>query len=319
MDAPGSARWRAAVSSLNTWKRGSTRAPHKPLLTLLLLARAEAGLDAEVAFDDVRERLKRLLMTYGPQRSSYHPENPFWHLQSDGFWLVRDAARIRRKRDGRSVSSAALLEAQATGYVPQDLWAAVRSNVALVWELSQIILDQFWPETLHESIRNAVGLSTVPPIAPVTARVARDPRFRDEVLRAYERRCAVCGYDGRLNDMPLGLEAAHVRWHAYQGPDTVSNALALCSYHHVALDKGALGLDANGTVRVSADVSGNDVTDWMLCRFAGQRLRRPQSAYPVPAPDFVAWHSREVFRGPARAAQVDVLSAAEGKGVYDPS
>ena len=56
-----------------------------------------------------------------------------------------------------------------------------------------MLLDGSFPPSLHEEILDATGI----PWLPIPQR-RRDPRFREEVLRIYERRCAVCGYDGRL-------------------------------------------------------------------------------------------------------------------------
>ena len=83
--------WRQALSDLRTWKRGSTRAVHKPLLTLMLIARASRGEANDVTYAEIAEPLAKLLKEFGPNRTAYHPEFPFWHLRSDGFWVVRDA------------------------------------------------------------------------------------------------------------------------------------------------------------------------------------------------------------------------------------
>jgi putative restriction endonuclease len=147
-----------------------------------------------------------------------------------------------------------------------------------------------------------VGLdeTAVPGTIARTARRARDPAFREAVLRAYERRCAVCGYDGRLGREDLALEAAHVRWHCYDGPDDLANGLALCTYHHTALDRGAIGIDGNAHILISADVHGTEMVDVLLHRHHGTRLRPPQPGFEGPSPNHTSWHEREVFRAPAR-------------------
>jgi putative restriction endonuclease len=66
----------------------------------------------------------------------------------------------------------------------------------------------------------------------VTRRSVRRPGFAEEVLRAYAYQCAMCGFDGALGRNPVGIEAAHVRWHSQAGPDVVANGLALCALHH---------------------------------------------------------------------------------------
>ena len=290
---------------------------HKPLLTLMLLARAAAGEDSRISYAAVREPLTRLLREFGLRRQSNHPENPFWHLQTGGFWVVENAANLPLRKNGRSVTSSDFLKHNAHGHVPAAMWAALRSNRTLIWSLSETLLNEFWPDTLHSALRAAIGLEASPPELVTQRRAKRDPKFREAVIRAYERACAVCGYDGRLSDMPLGLEAAHIQWHCHSGPDAVANGLALCSFHHVALDKGALGLAGDGSIQVSVDVTGNDVTDGLLMRYAGKPLRRPQEAFAPPAEQFIAWHTSQVFCGPPRGSQ-SLQVAAEDRADYHP-
>ncbi|WUL76086.1 hypothetical protein OHA62_20950 [Streptomyces sp. NBC_00343] len=54
--------------------------------------------------------------------------------------------------------------------------------------------------------------------------------MRELVLTAYEYQCAFCGYDSRIGAVPVGLEAAHVRWWAFDGPDDVGNGLCLVDW-----------------------------------------------------------------------------------------
>src|SRR5712691_299923 len=249
--------WRQALSILNTWKRGDQRAVHKPLLTLMLIAKAASNGSRRIHFVTIAEELTKLLKEFGPCRRIYHPEFPFWYLQTDGFWEVENRSNLALKKSGQSPTKQALLAQDAVGAVPQHLWEALQHSAALQAELTQQLLDEFWPPTMHDAIRQAIGL---PGVAAHTVgavlRGIRTPRFREEVLRAYERRCAICGYDGRLGDTPLGLEAAHIKWYAWHGPDQVDNGIALCAFHHIALDAGALGLSDELHILVSCDVNG---------------------------------------------------------------
>jgi putative restriction endonuclease len=293
-------RWKDSVSCLNTWKRGGQRAVHKPLLTLILLARADSGGSARLNFTEIEEPLTALLREFGPPRKALHPEFPFWHLQSDGYWKVEDAKSFKPKKGGSSPKKADLRKLNAVGYVPEQLWKTLTGQQSLRGEQTNILLDGFWPETLHEAIRQAVGLPDREVIGIPAKRRQRDPAFRYTVLRAYEHRCAVCGYDGRLGSVDLALEAAHIRWHAEDGPDEVSNALALCSFHHVALDRGALGLTEDYRCQVSEHVHGGPAVEEWLLRFSGQNLRAPQLGHAKPGLSHLRWHLREVFRPPAR-------------------
>ena len=71
----------------------------------------------------------------------------------------------------------------------------------------------------------------------------RDPQFRARVLRAYEYRCCVCGFNLLIAGQHAGLEAAHIQWHTAGGPDVEPNGLSLCALHHKLFDLGAFTIE----------------------------------------------------------------------------
>lgn len=73
----------------------------------------------------------------------------------------------------------------------------------------------------------------------------RDARFRHAVIAAHSEKCCVCGIDTGLP------QAAHIVPVHAGGRDSVSNGLALCPNHHVAFDRGALLIRANGRIEVN--------------------------------------------------------------------
>ena len=97
-------------------------------------------------------------------------------------------------------------------------------------------------------------------------------------------------------DSTVLLEAAHVRWWAFAGPDEVRNALALCELHHKLFDRGALGLGPGHEIRVSPAFSArSDVTKRLIDGLMGQRIRAPRNTEHTLASEFIAWHSAQVF------------------------
>ena len=123
------------------------------------------------------------------------------------------------------------------------------------------------------------------------------------MLVAYERRCAFCGFDGQVGTATIGLDAAHVRWHAFDGPDEVANGMALCTLHHKLFDRGAMGLNTDGTISVSQEFVGRGETaERLVLALVGDELRGPQAGHHSPANGHVAWHTSQVFRGPSRVA-----------------
>jgi putative restriction endonuclease len=297
--------WEELVGRIGTWKdekRGQV-APHKPLLVLLILARAQRGEGNVVRFADVDGPLKQLLREFGPERKSYHPEYPFWYLKNDGFWHVHQQAFFERpdqSRKGKTQPTrSVLLSNDARAEVPELFWKQLQKDPSLLARLARRLLEDFWPEDWHEEILGAVGLELGDETETVQRR-RRDPGFRLKVLQAYERKCAVCGFDARLGDALFGLEAAHIRWHQYHGPDVVPNGLALCSLHHKAFDRGAMGLDDNLVILISRDVSGHDTVRRVLTDYAGKDLRRPIGEADLPEGSHLHWHRKNVFRGGAR-------------------
>jgi len=70
--------------------------------------------------------------------------------------------------------------------------------------------------------------------------------FRQRVLTAYGRRCAVCGMGLEL------LQAAHlVPVGEPGGTDETSNGIALCSLHHDAYDRGLITVTAQYEIRIN--------------------------------------------------------------------
>ncbi len=73
--------------------------------------------------------------------------------------------------------------------------------------------------------------------------------FRQRVLRAYTKSCAVC----RLRHSEL-LDAAHIVADASEGRAAVSNGLALCKLHHAAFDRNIIGMTPSLLVQVNARI-----------------------------------------------------------------
>ena len=74
--------------------------------------------------------------------------------------------------------------------------------------------------------------------------------FRNQVLRAYEDRCAMC----QLGHAEL-LDAAHIIPDGDpQGDPVVPNGLSLCKIHHAAFDGDILGVRPDHVIEVQRDV-----------------------------------------------------------------
>jgi putative restriction endonuclease len=294
----------ATTDKLRQWTGNGVRAPHKPLLLLHALGRFQRDADGELRYSAVEDDLKRLLAEYGPANRTT-PAYPFHHLVGDGVW------EVRTDRGPGSPGSGVreLRSTGAAGRLAPELRAALRREPALLGRMARILLDPHFPPSLHDELCEAVGLEWEPegsaplPGAGPRDRRRRDPRMRELVLTAYEYQCAFCGYDGRIGAVPVGLEAAHVRWWAIDGPDDIDNGLCLCSLHHKLFDKGVLGIGDGHRILVSQRFVGRSpaARDHVIA-LAGRPLTGPQPGTAPVAAHHRTWHTRQVFHGAPRLA-----------------
>ncbi|MEV4447554.1 phosphorothioated DNA-binding restriction endonuclease [Streptomyces mirabilis] len=298
--------WLGRAAKLRQWTGNGVRAPHKPLLLLYALGRFQRDADGELRYSAVEDDLKRLLAEYGPANWTT-PAYPFHHLVGDGVW------EVRTDRGPGSPGSGVreLRSTGAAGRLAPELRAALRREPALLGRMARILLDLHFPPSLHDELCEAVGLewewepegSVHLSDAGPRDRRRRDGRMRELVLTAYEYQCAFCGYDGRIGSVPVGLEAAHVRWWAFDGPDDIDNGLCLCSLHHKLFDKGVLGIGDGHRILVSQRFVGRSpaARDHVIA-LAGRPLTGPQPGTAPVAAHHRTWHARQVFHGAPRPA-----------------
>ena len=93
---------------LQIWTANGQRAPHKPLLALWAIGRCLRGEERLAPYEEADRALTTLLRAFGPHRKSIHTEAPFWRLQGDGVWEVRDADRVNLTSKGDAHKSSLL-------------------------------------------------------------------------------------------------------------------------------------------------------------------------------------------------------------------
>lgn len=196
------------------------------------------------------------------------------------------------------------------GFAPR-IDEALRHHPGLLQAVATRVLDTCFPATLHADIAALAGLDLEGPVS-LTAGEApaaydtkrqqrRDPAFRERVLRAYEYRCCVCGFDLRIGHLPAGLEAAHIQWHHTGGPDVEANGLLLCALHHKLFDLGAFTIEPAVLRIVYSEhaISGDRSVSTEL-KHHGQAIHTPRYPEQQPAAEYLAWNVSNVFKTPSR-------------------
>ncbi|VXC55386.1 HNH endonuclease [Sphingomonas sp. AX6] len=131
-------------------------------------------------------------------------------------------------------------------------------------------------------------------VPQLSSRVARDRAFRRTVLRAYDERCTLTGLKLINGGGRAEVEAAHIRPVAANGPDIVTNGLALSGTVHWMFDRGLVSVADDLTILVSRHVNDRDGVTSLLNRDG--RARLPSNPSERPHPHFLEWHRQNCFK-----------------------
>jgi putative restriction endonuclease len=294
----------ARLASLRQHQQGGRRSPHKPLLVLLALAQLHSTGSSKLPWSEAEGRLADLIAEFGPasrtgrtQAAAY----PFTRLRADGVWLL--------DKDVPMDLVTPLDQGHVTGRFDDSIESVLRARPELVMSAARALAGSNFPDTVARDVLTAIGLdpgavldtTDLLPGAEAADGRRRDPRWRSAILQAWDRQCAFCGFDGQLSGVTIGIDAAHVRWFAFDGPDAPDNGLALCVLHHKLFDLGALGLDLDMRILVSATFSARTTAGRAVYDLPGRAVR-PRRGTLLPSAAHVTWHAREVFKGQPLAA-----------------
>lgn len=128
----------------------------------------------------------------------------------------------------------------------------------------------------------------------LTNRAVRDRNFRKNVLRAYGERCAITGLRLINGGGRAEVEAAHIRPVEHDGPDIVSNGMALSGTAHWMFDRGLVGLSDDLAILISRQANDADAVKTMIN--SSGRLLTPGRPAERPRAEFVAWHREHCFK-----------------------
>ena len=266
----------------------------KPLLLLLLISRIENNRVEEnrFQFDDIEKKLDLLIREHGgrPTHSGSKPEQPFYHLRSSPFWILRTQQEYA---PGKTALISDLRRPDSYGAFQPKVFRLLKSSGEARALVVDSILNEWWPETLHGDIREDLGLDRL----DSRRRAQRDHQFTIDVLENFRYSCAFCGFHAVLNRVATGIDAAHVHWHSLNGPDDVENGIALCKLHHWAFDKGILGIDDDERICIASVFSAQQDGGLPLESLVNRNFAvQPRKAI---AKRFLDWHRNNVYLGTA--------------------
>jgi putative restriction endonuclease len=131
-------------------------------------------------------------------------------------------------------------------------------------------------------------------ISVTISRILRDRVFRRIVLRAYDQRCAITGLKLINGGGRAEVAAAHIRPVEANGPDIISNGLALSGTAHWMFDRGLISLSDDLEILVSRQT--NDPASVRSIINKTGRAHAPQRISERPHPHFLNWHREHCFK-----------------------
>jgi putative restriction endonuclease len=146
--------------------------------------------------------------------------------------------------------------------------------------------DEAIPFQYEESDRDRVNY--------LGSRIIRDRIFRRVVLQAYDSRCAVTGLRLINGNGRAEVEAAHIQPVEANGPDIISNGLALSGTAHWMFDRGLISASDELEILVSTRVNDVDSVHAMLNQ--NRFIRAPSRSLDRPHPQFLRWHRENCFK-----------------------
>src|SRR6202000_595994 len=126
------------------------------------------------------------------------------------------------------------------------------------------------------------------------SRIMRDRVFRRVVLRAYDERCAITGLKFINGKGRAEVAAAPIRPVEANGPDIVSNGIALSGTAHWMFDRGLISLSDDLEILVSRQTNDPDSVKSIINKSG--RAHPPQRASERPHPHFLQWHREHCFK-----------------------
>ena len=286
------------LTTLRQHQVDGKRSTNKPLLVLLALGQIESTASSAMEWSTVEAQLGALLSEFGTPSSGGAPSAayPFTRLRADGVWQL--SREVPNDNVGPLRSDP--IEGSFTPEIEQVLTQSVYARN----EVARRLVESQFPMTLIPDVLIACGLDPDAVFGASALEVSlqgsrrRDPAWRRRIVESWDRSCAFCGFDGAVGGAPVGLEAAHIRWFNFGGPDDLNNGLALCSLHHKLLDRGVLGFRDPETVKVSSTYSAASEQGRRVYDLHEQKLR-PRPGTKLPAQEHIGWHQEEVFKGAA--------------------
>ena len=298
------------ISEIYDWYKGirvnnqkGIYKPHKALSILYALSAIYKN-KRYISFNEDREELEFLIQeeTNSEAKCLY----PLVRLVNDNhkiqIWETFPKVLPLNSSGDLSIKDAKELKFKA-GFT-EEVYNYLSANKKIVQKLICDILDDNFSETRFEEILTKLKIDDVSPevIGPeeeivIISRTKRDPNFRFKILALYDYRCCFCNLKIYLNNKPVSMEAAHIRWKAFGGECLETNGLSLCPTHHYTFDKGLWTLNQNLQIELSPLALFDEREQSSFKQFNKKDIgKNIINSGLKPIYENILWHNSNIFK-----------------------
>lgn len=307
--------FRAYLERMQAIKRGGLPkgglAPHKPVLLLAIFDVIENMDENQFKLNDSLMSVfrKHWKILVGTKFEIRHLLYPLFHLQTDGFWFLKDRSGNIISNFDQISSGSRLKELDAFARLEDSFF-----NYLTDPDLRQIakltVIFNFFPES-QESFLQKNPHPVVNQLKDLENEVLREPHakygtinskyegylrdmaFRRMVLNQYRYTCAVSGL--HISGYPAMVEAAHIEPFSLTGNNHITNGITLCPNLHRAFDLGLITLTEKYRVKISKSINESRSL-YPLGEANGMKIKLPENQKFWPAQEHIRWHQKNVFQ-----------------------
>ena len=271
--------------------------PHKPLLLLAAIDLIDEGKATASRIpwcQELRDRFSARFLEVKKHNDQNTPENPFYYLQTQGFWqawVEENGTRIPLQKTPLVNQMGRVYACFADGF------EHVMANSESRQKLREALISRYFPQlSTYELKEPDVLPSSLLEEEPAVP--GRSSAFRRLILDIYDHQCAACGLRIRLptgNDITF-VDAAHLIPFSESHNDHPSNGLALCKNHHWAMDRNIIAPGPDFHWHISKVIDPRrSKGEKELAQLAGQSLLLPNDPAFLPDMKGLNWRRSKMI------------------------
>lgn len=152
---------RNQIINIKTWSRDNKPAINKPTVILYFLSAYSRGHSRLLHYNEIEKDIKHLLIDFGPERKSVHPEYPIWRLQTDGFWEVISEKELSKRKGNSNPLISEIKKVNIAAGFTQDAFETLLTTPGSINKIKSDLVGKFFKYTSRDLIDLKFDFQTI--------------------------------------------------------------------------------------------------------------------------------------------------------------